>query len=81
MPVLLTMLLRAISSPEIAAPLPPITLDADWTTMSAPRVSGRVSAGDAHVESIINGISKRCASSATFSMSNMLTDGLDGNSP
>ena len=80
-PTLLTMSFLAMRRPAMEVPLPPITFEADCMTMSAPSVSGRVSAGEAHVESTNNGMSKRCASSAMVSMSNIDTDGLDGNSP
>ena len=58
-----------------------MNLVAEWKTMSAPRVSGRHSTGEAKVLSIISGIFALCAMSAMTGMSRISPPGLPTVSP
>ena len=58
-----------------------MNLVAEWNTMSAPRLSGRQSTGEAKVLSIISGILAACAIAAMAGMSRTSPPGLPMVSP
>ena len=71
---------RATTAPPIASPLDPIAFESEWMTTSAPRPSGRRSAGVATVESTSSGMPCSWASAARAGMSATASAGLDGTS-